>query len=75
MAQAMSKSLGMDKYLHGSWREFEQWIRFQIGSDFRWNLSPLDTKILRKDVVDKIRIDLERNEGVLQKGNSFFEKI
>ena len=32
----------MDKYLGGTWEEFEQWIRFTIGSDFKWLVRPLD---------------------------------
>ncbi len=75
MVRIMNQSLDRDKYRHGSWKEFEQWIRFQIGSDFRWHLSPLDSEILRKDVVETMKSDLIRNEGVFPERNAFFEKI
>ena len=71
----MAKSLDMEKYLHGSWKEFEQWIRFEIGSDFRWHMLPLDTAALRKDVVRTIKRDLKRNQGVFPGSNTFIETI
>ncbi len=30
----------MNKYLSGTWEEFEAWTRSTIGSDFRWKIRP-----------------------------------
>ncbi len=64
----------MDKYLDGSWEEFEQWIRFTIGSDFLWRVRPLDRQSNRQMVVDQINSLIDRNNGVFPARNSFIER-
>ncbi len=64
----------MDKYLSGTWEEFEQWIRFTIGSDFRWLVRPLDRQLNRKMVADMVRNDIEENSGVFPACNAFIER-
>jgi len=64
----------MDKYLGGTWEEFEQWIRFTIGSDFKWLVRPLDRQSTREMVADMVRNDIERNNGVFPRQNSFIER-
>ncbi len=61
----------MDKYLNGSWEEFEQWIRFTIGSDFMWRVRPLDRQSNREMVAELIRSDIEQNNGIFPATNSF----
>ena len=41
----------MDKFLDRTWEEFEQWIKYTIGSDFRWCVRPRDTAENREMVV------------------------
>lgn len=65
----------MDKYLSGSWQEFEQWIRFSVESDFRWHLRPVDTKELRNDVVKAIQFDLKKADAGFSKTSAFLERI
>ena len=38
----------MDKFVDGTWEEFEQWIRDTIGSDFLWCVKPLDKRLTGK---------------------------
>jgi hypothetical protein len=64
----------MDKYLDGTWEEFEQWIRFTIGSDFLWRIRPLDRRSNRQMVADMVRTDIEKNSGVFPAHNSFIER-
>jgi len=64
----------MDKYLNGTWDEFEQWIRFTIGADFIWLVRPLDRQGNRQIVVDQINHGIERNNGVFPVRNSFIER-
>ncbi len=65
----------MDKYLCGTWEEFEQWIRFTIGSDFRWRVRPLDRQSNREMVANMVRKDIEMNNSVFPTHNSFIERI
>jgi hypothetical protein len=64
----------MDKYLDGTWEEFEQWIRFTIGSDFMWRVRPLDRRSNRQMVADTVRTDTKKNNGVFPAHNSFIER-
>ena len=64
----------MDKYLGGTWEEFAQWIRFTIGSDFRWLVRPLDRQSNREMVADMIRNDIKQNNAVFPTHNSFIER-
>ena len=58
----------MEKYLEGSWKEFEQWIRFTIGSDFRWRVRPMDKPNNRQ-----LAQRYQANNGVFQLQSSFIE--
>ena len=64
----------MDKYLSGTWEEFEQWIRFTIGSDFRWLVRPLDRQKNREMVADMVHSDIEQNSGIFPTHNAFIER-
>ena len=64
----------MDKYLGGTWEEFEQWIRFTIGSDFRWLVRPLDRQSNREMVANVVHRDIEKNNGVFPTRNAFVER-
>ncbi len=64
----------MDKYLDGSWKKFEQWIRNTIGSDFRWRVRPLDSRSNRQMIVDLVQNDIKQNNGVFPEKNSFIER-
>ena len=65
----------MDKYLTGSWQEFEAWIRTTIGGDFRWKIRPRDDVANREMVVDRIKDAMTRNDGTFPEKNSFIERI
>jgi len=54
----------MDKYLGGTMEEFEQWIRFTIGSDFEWLVRPLDRQSNREMVTDMVCNDIERSNCI-----------
>ena len=71
--QRLSKRT-MNKYLDGSWNEFEQWIRFTIGSDFLWRVRPLDRQSNRQMVADQVLYDIKRNKGVFPASNSYIER-
>ncbi len=64
----------MDEHRDGTWQEFEAWIRHMIGSDFRWCVSPQDTRSNREMVADLILKDIERNKGVFAVRNAFIDK-
>ena len=38
-----------NKYLDGTWQEFETWIKNTIGSFFRWRICPADTRSKQGD--------------------------
>ncbi len=61
----------MEKYLEGTWEEFEQWIRFTIGSDFRWHVTPLDNRSTRQMVADLVLQDIHANKGAFPQTNAF----
>lgn len=64
----------MEKYLDGTWDEFEQWIRFTIGSDFMWLVRPLDRQDNRQMVAAQVLYDIKRNNGSFPARNSFIER-
>ncbi len=64
----------MDKYLDGTWEEFEEWIREKIGSDFHWCVRPSDTATNREMVATLVLNDIKRNNGVFPAKNTFIEK-
>ncbi len=64
----------MDKFLDGTWEEFEQWIRDTIGSDFCWCVRPRDTTENRKMVASLVLEDIKRSEGVFPEKNTFIER-
>ena len=61
----------MEKYFDGTWEELEQWIRFTIGSDFCWHVTPLDNRSTRQRVADLVRQDLHENNGTFPQTNAF----
>ena len=61
----------MEKYLEGTWEEFEQWIRFTIGSGFRWHVTPLDNPSTRQMVADLVLQDIHENNGAFPQTNAF----
>ena len=63
----------MNKYLKGTWQEFEAWIKATIGSDFRWLIRPMDTQTNREMVGSLILKDLEQGNGVFLDKNAFIE--
>ncbi len=65
----------MDKFLDGTWEEFEQWIRDTIGSDFRRRVCPRDTTENREMVASLDLEDIKRSEGIFPEKNAFIEKI
>ena len=64
----------MDKYLDGTWEEFEEWIREKIESDFHWCVRPRDTATNREMVATLVLNDIKRNNGVFPAKNTFIEK-
>ena len=65
----------MEEYLKGSWLEFEDWIRKEIGSDFRWKVRPMDTPSKRRLVAELILDTQRRNKGVFPRNDPFIEPI
>lgn len=65
----------MEDYLKGSWLEFEEWIRREIGADFRWKVRPMDTPSKRRMVAELILDTQRRNKGVFPKNDAFIERI
>ncbi len=65
----------MEDYLRGSWLEFEDWIRREIGSDFRWKVRPMDTPSKRRLVAELILDTQRRNKGVFPSNDAFIERI
>jgi hypothetical protein len=65
----------MEEYLKGSWQDFENWIRSQIGSNFRWKVRPMDTPSKRRMVAELILANRERHNGVLPESDTFIEII
>ena len=64
----------MDKYLEGTWQEFEDWIRDTIGSDFHWRIRPPDTRANREMIADLILGGIKRNNGVFPQKDAFIER-
>lgn len=64
----------MEKSLDGTWAEFEQWIRFTIGSDFSWRVRPLDRPSNRQMIADLVVNDIKKNDGVFPASNAFIER-
>ncbi len=64
----------MDKYLEGTWEEFEAWIREKIGSDFRWRIRPQDTISNRKMIADLVLDEIRRNNGGFPEGDTFIQR-
>ena len=65
----------MNKYLKGTWEEFEAWIRSTIGSDFRWKIRPKDQPAQREMIASLIEHAIKRNNGVFPQSNVFIERI
>jgi hypothetical protein len=65
----------MEEYLQGSWRDFEEWIRREIGSNFRWKVRPMDTPYKRRMVAELILDVRRRNKGVFPPRDAFIERI
>jgi len=65
----------MEEYLKGSWPEFEEWIRKEIGSDFRWKVRPMDTPSKRRMVAELILDTQRRNKRVFPRNDPFIEPI
>jgi len=65
----------VNKYLDGSWQEFEQWVRFTIGSDFSWRVRPMDKRSNRQMIVDLVQNEMKKNSGVFPSGNAFIKTI
>jgi len=63
----------LEKYLEGTWEEFEQWIRFTIGSDFSWKVKPIDRSSSRQTVAMDILNALRCNNDVFPDNNPFIE--
>jgi hypothetical protein len=63
-----------EEVLSGTWKEFETWIREQVGSDFIWKIRPLDIKANRQAVMESILRTIKENNGTFPpKGNTFIE--
>ena len=64
-----------EEVLSGTWKEFETWIRDQVGSGFVWKLRPLDNKANRQAVMESIlrTIKKENNGTFPPKGDAFIE--
>ncbi len=65
----------MNKYLSGTWEEFEAWTRSTIGSDFRWKVRPKDEPAYREMIVGLIEDAIKRNNGVFPQSDAFIERI
>jgi len=63
-----------EEVLSGTWREFETWIREQVGSSFVWKIRPLDIKANRQAVMESILRTIKENNGTFPpKGDTFIE--
>ncbi len=62
----------MDKYLDGTWQEFEARIKDTIGSSFRWHVRPQDNRSNREMIVSLILEDIKRNNGVFPGGKCVY---
>jgi hypothetical protein len=63
-----------EEVLSGTWREFETWIREQVGSSFVWKIRPLDIKANRQAVMESILRTIKENNGTFPpKGDAFIE--
>ena len=63
-----------EEVLSGTWKEFETWIREQVGSDFIWKIRPLDIKANRQAVIESILRTIKENDGIFPpKGDAFIE--
>jgi hypothetical protein len=65
----------LDKYLEGSWEEFEAWIRETIGTDFHWRIRPQDSVSNRKMIADLILDEIKRNNGEFPGGDTFIQRV
>ena len=62
------------KILDCSWKEFEEFIKEAIGSDFLWKIRPRDTQVNRQAVMESIEKMVGSNNGSLpDRGNIFIE--
>jgi len=52
-----------EEVLSGTWREFETWIREQVGGDFIWKIKPFDIKANRQTVMESILSTIKKNDG------------
>jgi hypothetical protein len=64
----------MDKYLDGTWQEFEDWIRDAIGSDFHWHIRLQDTRLNREMIADLTLGIIKQNHGVFPQKDPFIER-
>ena len=63
-----------EEVLSGTWKDFETWIREEVGSDFTWKIMPLDIKVNRLTVMESIIRTIKENDGTFPpKGNTFIE--
>ena len=63
-----------EEVLSGTWKEFETWIREQVGSSFVWKIRPLDIKANRQAVMESILRRIKGNNGIFpSKGDAFIE--
>ena len=62
------------KILDCSWKEFEEFIKEAIGSDFLWKIRPRDTQVNRQAVMESIEKMVGNNNGSFpDRGNIFIE--
>ena len=73
--QVADECYNMDRYLEGTWEEFEEWIRKTIGSDVHWCIPPRDTRLNREMVADPILNDIKRGNGTFLDKNAFIEIV
>ncbi len=64
----------MNKYIEGTWEEFEAWIRETIGSDFSWRIRLQDTSANREMLASLILKDIKEGDGVFPGKNVFIER-
>ena len=63
-----------EEVLSGTWKEFETWIREQVGSNFVWEIRPLDNNANRQAVMESMVRTIKENNGIFPpKGDAFIE--
>jgi hypothetical protein len=60
------------KILDCSWKEFEEFIKEAIGSDFFWKIRPRDTQVNRQAVMESIERMVGNNNGSFSDGGNIF---